>query len=205
MQGIEVKEQRPSYVVFERRPVEDRAASLQNGRFMTKDVDFAIITPIGSKDRISREVTEWFTALEQNVREERIPANWLPQYRAAYDAWKKGEEIPLNGTPIKGWTVLSPSQQANVIGADIRTVEDLAQVSDEAMRRIGMGALELRDKAQAWLKAAAGPGIAAQEVSSLKAKNRQLEMQVKNLEETIQDLKNELQALTAAIKSSAKE
>lgn len=195
MQGIEMKEARPSYVVFERRAVEDRVASLSAGRYMTKDLDFAVITPVGSKDRIPRQVDEWFSSLEQQAREERIPPAWVNQYKEAYAAWKKGEEIPLHGTPIKGWAVLSPAHQLNVVSADILTVEDLAQANDEAMKRIGLGALELRDKAQAWLKSAGNQGIMTQEAAALKAKNRQLENSIAGLEETVKLLKDQVASL----------
>lgn len=195
MQGIEMKEARPSYVVFERRAVEDRVASLSAGRYMTKDQDFAVITPVGSKDRIPRQVDEWFSSLEQQAREERIPSAWVNQYKEAYAAWKKGEEIPLHGTPIKGWAVLSPAHQLNVVSADILTIEDLAQANDEAMKRIGLGALELRDKAQAWLKSAGSQGIMTQEAAALKAKNRQLENSITGLEETVKLLKDQVASL----------
>lgn len=201
MEGINMREQRPSYVVFERRAIEDRAASMANGRYMTKDEDFAVITPIGSKDRIPRLVKEWFINLDQQVQEDRLPAAWRDQYKAAYAAWKRGEEVPLSGTPIKGWAVLSPSQQQNILGADIRTVEDLAQANDEAMKRIGMGALELKEKAQAWLKSAGSAGVVAQESAGLKAKNRAQETHILSLTQQIADLKLELETLSSQLAS----
>lgn len=163
------------------------------------DVDFVIITPIGSKDRIPRRVSEWFTQLDQQVTEERVRPSHVQQYKDAYAAWKRGEEIPLAGTPIKGWPVLSPAQQQNILGADIRTVEDLAQVNDEAMKRMGMGSLELKEKAQAWLKQASGPGVVAQEVGALKAENRQLRSQVDSLTRQIGDMKLEMETLGAQL------
>jgi hypothetical protein len=193
---MEIREQRPSYVVFERKQVEDRDASLREGRYIARDEDYAIITPIGSKDRIPREVKSWFAALEQQAREERIPRAWVDQYRQAYEAWRRGEEIPLNGTPIKGWAVLSPAQQANVLSANVRTVEDLAQANDEARKRIGMGANELVDKAIAWLKSAQTQGPLVQENAALKARIRQLEAQTVAQEALIKDLRVENETLT---------
>jgi hypothetical protein len=192
---LEQREDRPAYVQFERRGEEDRARTMKEGRYIEKDVDFAIITPIGSKDRIPRKVEDWFKQLEQQVREERIPAAWLQQYRAAYEAWKAGQEIPVNGTPIRGWPVLSPAQQANVISANVLTVEDLAQANGEARQRIGMGAEDLVEKAIAWLKAARAQGIPTQEVSALQAKIRLMEEQLKNKDERIKELEAELKEL----------
>lgn len=194
--NMSIREERPSYVRFERKAVEDRAASLREGRLMTKDVDFALITPQGSKDIVVKEVLSWFVVLDQYVREERIPTVWVKQYKEAYAAWKSGQEPSPLGTPIKGWQVLSPAQQANIIGANILTVEDLAQANDEARRRIGMGAQEHVDKAIAWLKAAKGAGIPAQEMAAMHAKIRQLEAQIKAQADMIAGLKAENEELS---------
>lgn len=196
---VQITEQRAPYVMFERQAIEDRAASISNGRYMTKDVDFAIVTPIGSKDRLPKKVEDWFVVLDQYAREERIPPGWPTQYRAAYDAWKLGLELPLEGIPIKGWAVMSPAQQANVIGANIRTVEDLAQINDEAIRRIGMGGLELRDKAIAWLKSAKATGFSAQEIATLQSKARSLEKIIADQAEKLALLKAENEQLTQGL------
>ena len=44
------REERPAYVRFERRPMEDKAASIREGRYVAKDVDFALVTPPYSND-----------------------------------------------------------------------------------------------------------------------------------------------------------
>jgi hypothetical protein len=130
-----------SYVRFERRPIEDRNASLRNGHFTTVDVDYAVITPPGSKDQIPREVKSWFAYLDQQTLEERIPVEWVDKYKLAYEKWKKGEEIPLDGVAIKGWGLLSPAQQVNLIALGIQTVEQLADLNEEMKGRIGLGAV----------------------------------------------------------------
>lgn len=188
---MELREQRPSYVEFERHTVEDRAASLREKRYMTKDVDFAIITPIGSKDRIPRQVDEWFVSLDQQQREGRIPSDWVSHYKKAYANWKENQEVPVMGTPIKGWALLSPAQQANILGANIRTVEDLAQANEEARRRIGMGATDLVEKAISWLKAAKGIGAVAGELNELKVKIKNLERELEAKEGQIAELRAE--------------
>lgn len=201
--NIDIREERPSYVRFERRAIEDRAASLKEGRAVMKDIDYALITPIGSKDIVVRVVADWFLLLDQYVREERIRPDWVRQYKEAYEAWKHGQEPSPVGTPIKGWQVLSPAQQANIISANILTVEDLAQATDEARRRIGMGAQELVDKAIAWLKAAKSIGVPAQEIAGLQAKIRQLEVQNKAQADIIAGLKTENEELRAKEKAAA--
>ena len=66
---MQVAEARPPYVTFEAVAVEDRAASIEAGYYKTRDVDFAFITPQGSKDRIERNVKDWFEQLEQQCQQ----------------------------------------------------------------------------------------------------------------------------------------
>lgn len=185
---MEIAEDRPPYVAFEVRAFEDRDASIASGMYKTKDVDLAIITPQGSKDRTERVVSDWFDNLEQQVRQNRFKGDWLRQYRGAYAAWKEGRELPLEGTPILTWPVLSPSQSKACLDAQVRTVEDLAQANEETIGRLGMGGRELKSKAVSWVTAAAGPGKVTEEISALRAslsdakgRNEALEKQVKEL------------------------
>lgn len=176
-------DERPAYVRFEVRAVEDREASIRLGHYSSKDVEFAIITPAGSKDEVEKKVDEWLAQIKQQAREGRMPPQWEEGYRQAYAAWKRGEEIPLSGTPIRGWVVLGPSQQQRCLAANIRTVEDLALINGEGLARIGMGGQELKQKAQAWLSASVNIGVVVQENSALKVKVADLEAQVARLNE----------------------
>lgn len=196
---MEIEKQRPSYVRFERRAVEDRSATMAEGHYVAKDVDFALITPIGSKDVIPRQVDEWIKQLHQQAKEDRIPIAWVPQYEAAYAAWKRGEDVPLNGTPIKGWQMASPAMQKNITSANVLTVEDLAVCNDEALHRIGMGAVDMKQKAVAWLKAAKDTGVVAQENAGLHAKLKALETQISQLTEQNKVLREENKQLTKGV------
>lgn len=68
-----------------------------------------------------------------------------------YEAFKKGQEPPQYGYPIKEWPALTPAQVANFQALNIHTVEALAQVPDNLLQHLGMGAFQTRDKAQKWL------------------------------------------------------
>lgn len=189
---MDLKEERPAYVRFEIRAVEDRNATIKNGYFTTKDVEFALVTPPYSKDCIEKEVTAWLHENEENARKQRIPREWADKWKAAYEAWKKGQELPLDGTPIKGWGVLSPAQQSNLLAVGVKTVQDLAKLNAEGAARIGMGAIDLKNRAIAYLKAEQGPGKAAQQIAALEADNSRLEEQVKQLAATVDELKSML-------------
>lgn len=177
------EKERPAYVRFEKRQLEDRAASQALGHYVGKDHDFVLITPPGSKDEVVKLVVDWLAQLKVYVKDQRMSPELEVRYNRAYEHWKKGEEIPLEGVPIKGWPVLSLSQQKSCIEvANIRTVEDLAACNGEALTRLGMGAHEMKQKAEAWLKASSSLGIVVNENSALKIKVATLEAQIAALE-----------------------
>ena len=193
---MQAAEARPPYVSFEMKPVEDRQASIDSGYYQTKDVDYALITPQGSKDRVERIASEWFVNLRQMVQEQRFPGEWLRHFEALYDAWKKGLELPTSGTPILTWPVLSPSQAKSCLDAHVRTVEDLAAANEETIMRIGMGGRALKDKAVSWLTAASSTGKVTEELSATRAaladaksRNESLEKQLKELAGEVAKLK----------------
>lgn len=173
--GITIAEARPPYVMFEVKSEEDRAASLEAGHYVAKDVHYAIITPQGSKDRFERRVDEWLEACAQSVSEKRLPDAWYNHYKAIYAAWKADQAMPLNGTSIKNWSVLSPAQIETLTRLRILTIEDIAAANEETIARIGMGARALKDKAVAWLQSTNSQVIdMKKEVDDLKKQNADL-------------------------------
>jgi alkanesulfonate monooxygenase SsuD/methylene tetrahydromethanopterin reductase-like flavin-dependent oxidoreductase (luciferase family) len=195
---VDIKEQteRPAYVRFESIPVEDRDASIKNGFYTTKDVEHVIITPAGSKDEVVKKIDDWQANMKTAVRDGRMKPEWEVMYLNAYAAWKRGEEIPATGTPLKGWPLLGPSQLKMCLAANVRTVEDLAAMNGEALHRVGMGGQELKQKAESWLKAVKDTGGVVSENAGLRAKVSHLEGIVAAQTEKIRAL--ELQLKTQA-------
>lgn len=185
----EKQEARPAYVRFKRMAVEDKGASLAQGRSVTKDVDYALITPPYSKDVSEVKVSTWLANAENDVRNDRLPASWLAAWKEAHQAWLNGQEMPLHGTAIRAWGVISPAQQENLIRINILTVEDLAGVNDEGLRRIGMGSLELKHKAVAWLAQLNDKGPLTMEMAQLKTRNAQLEASLNSLTTQVEQLR----------------
>lgn len=187
-----VSNELPPYVVFERRPVEDRNASIAAGHHVHKDVDYAIITRAGARDTFEQEVSVWFDQLAKRVKDAQFPAEWLRGYRESYEAWKKGEELPPEGTPIKTWPVASPAQIKDILAVGIRTVEDLAKLPDSELSSLGIGAMSLKQKAAAWLDSAAKTGKAAEQLSTL-------QRQISDLSQLAQAQAAEIAALRAQL------
>jgi hypothetical protein len=170
------KEERPAYVRFETRAIESKAMSMEAGRAVCVDVDFALVTPPYSKDLVEIKADQWLMNAKNNVKNGRIPQKWLDYWLGSFEAFKEGKETPLDGMPIKDWGAITPAQIKNLLAIQIRTVEDLAAVNDQGLRRIGMGAQELKRKAVNWLKTVEDHGSVTLEITKLQAENEQLKV-----------------------------
>jgi len=179
---------RMPYVRFERRAIEDKTGSLAAGHYVAKDIDYALITPPYSKDVFETKVTSWFAQLEADKNGGRIHPDWVERYHRMYEAWQKGQELPLDGFPIKGWGVISPAQQETLIKMHILTVESLAAITEEGIRRVGMGGTELKKKAETWLKQLKKAGPATVEIAALSRENDQLKGEVAGMRDQIEEL-----------------
>lgn len=179
------------FVRFEVRQVEDRAASLANGHYTTKDVDFILLVPAGSggKEQIEQVYSEW---LEQRKVESgrheirtgdhaspmfaaRFPDEWLTKIESGYKHWKEGQEIPIEGTSILNWAVLSPSQRTRLQQIHILTVEALAEAPDSALEIFGMGGITLRQRARDFIALnGSESNKTAAELEALRVENKSL-------------------------------
>jgi hypothetical protein len=191
------RKERPAYVTFHRVPMEDKNRSAIAGYYVAMDVDFVHVTPSGTKDVMKWKVPQWFDNMKRDVGMGRMPQEWVDNYKKQYDAWKNGQELPLNGTPIKAWGVISPAQQETLIQLRVLTVEDLASLTDEGIRRIGMGAVDLKNKAKAWLAQMGDKGPLTMEMAALKQENAILRGSVETLEKQVAALMQQ-QGRTAA-------
>jgi hypothetical protein len=195
------QEERPPYVVFEVKSEEDRELSISSGRYSVKDVDYAIITPMGSRDRIERRADEWLEQLREQSgngrpgEPARIPSGWFTHFQSAFDHWKKGQDAPVNGTSVRNWPAASPAQVKILLHAHINCVEDLAQANEEVIKRIGMGGRDLKAKAQAWLDASDGSGKVAEEINALRVKYESSKLENAELQSKVSKLAAQLDKL----------
>lgn len=188
-------------VRFERLPVEDKAASLALGRAITKDMEYAHITPPYSKDEVVKKAKAFLAELPGKVARGGLSQEQADRYQKQYEAWKNGLEEPLVGTPIRGWPVLTPAQQENLIRVNIPTVEYLAEANDEGLSRIGMGALEQKRKAIAWLAQANDKGPLTQQMAALQTENDVLKMSLATLTKQVEGLMVQTHTPTGSVSS----
>lgn len=190
--SVHIQQARPPHVVYERRAEEDRTASIEQGRYVSRDVDYAIVTPAGSKDRVERVVADWFLMLAGEVKAERWPQTWLDQLRAGYDSWTRGQTPPESGTPLSTWPALSPAQVKNWAQIGIRTIEELAEANEETLSAYGMGSRDMKSRAGLFLenaKSDSGP---------LVAKLRAAEELIASMEVRMKSMEAQLQAAAPA-------
>lgn len=187
--AIESITDRPPFVTFEFRAVEDRDASIKAGHYVGKDVAYAIITRPGSRDTLDKEAEVWLNDLQKRGD---IPMTWYPAFRQRYEEWKKGEIGEVIGTPIKGWAVLGVAAQKTLIAAGIMSVEDLANVPDQDLNNVGTGAIGFKMKARAFLEAAQGPGKLTERIV-------QTERQIVDLVDLTKNQAEEIQRLRALV------
>mgnify|MGYP001597732702 CR=1 FL=1 len=180
--------ERPSWVRFETVPVENKAETLKQGKWVGQDVDYVCITAPYSKDEHVQKVSIWKEQMDLQVMQGRIPAAWRDRYLAEYDAFKKGQELPVDGTPILGWGMISPAQQKILISCRIRTVEDLAAMNADGVRHVGMGAVDMKQRAAAWLAQHKEKGPLTVKMASVEAENRELQIRVDALTKQVEDL-----------------
>lgn len=149
-----IAQARPPFVTFARVALPDPVASNIAGRRVTKDIDMAYIMQPGSRDQVERYATDWLESIKFKVingTQDAYPQEWVDQFHAKYKAWVDGQEMPLDGTSVKEWPILSPAQAENFIGIRVMTIEDVAAMTEDALRSYGIGGRELREKAREWL------------------------------------------------------
>ena len=181
MSSAGIMEARPPYVTFELRAEEDRTASIESGKYVARDVEYALITPQGSKDRVERNAEEWLAHITVESRDGRFPEPWVKHYREAFAAWKSGQELPVNGTPILTWPAVSPANVKMLLDLNIRTVEELAQATEEAISHIGIGARALKQRAIDYIAQSGDAGKASAEMEVLRTENSEMKKQLADL------------------------
>ena len=127
-------------VKFEKRPVENKTRTLAEGRPIFEEVDFITIEQPGNKDEVR----------DHKVRQNDI--NRFPEHWKRYKARTDNEEA-LTGTPLSEWPQISRSQVEELTFYHVRTVEQLAAVTDANLQNM-MGGVVMKQKARAFLEQA---------------------------------------------------
>ncbi|WP_434723043.1 hypothetical protein [Mesorhizobium sp. RIZ17] len=116
-----------------------------------------------------------------------MTARWS-QIEPAYEAFKAGREIPLNGTALAAWSGVTPEQADVMRTAGIRTVEEVRDLPDGQLDRVRLPNMrDLRKQAGLFLANSDAAKAAEREA----AKDRQIEELIERqaaMEAMIEDL-----------------
>lgn len=163
-------------VVFYLESVLQGAETEKAGRPIYKDVPYIWIRFPGDRTReIKRKV-------DTKGRDGAIPDS--ERWPRQWNAFTRQQTQVQEGTPLEQWGPISKSTALTYKGLNVHTVENLASVHDSLLQNLGHGAREMRDKAIAWLKAAAD----SSETTRLAAENQHLRDELQAMKEQIAEL-----------------
>ena len=177
-------------VQFYKKSVKQDIASAEAGRPIFKEFDFVRIMIPGDN------LTEIDTYAQESHKQ-RFPRQW-----AHYQNQVAGQEVII-GTPIEQWPLVSRSQADELKGIKFRTVEDVANCSDQQLQRIGMIAgmspHSFREKAKAFLNLASDSAEVAQreeEMQALREENAKIKAET---DAKLAAMQEQMSALLAAV------
>lgn len=176
------------HIRFETRSQEDRAASVEAGHKVYRDVVWVIITPPGGKDVVENHAEQWIKNIRDRAEVGQYDPEWVEAFSKMLAMYKAGQEMPEDGTPLRMCTTLfTPAEIQNCLGANISSLEQLASANEEALGRIGMGARALKLRAEEAIRIGEGKG-ASLRVEALEIENAELKKTVKAQTQKIDDL-----------------
>ncbi len=159
-------------VAFYTEPVEDPQATREQGRPIFKDEEFIFIVISGDPKNTLRAPAHSQTDRDPSTGAARTYAQKFPE---EYRYFRANEDQQQSaGTPLAEVPWMSAARREELKALKIFTVEALAGLDGTLLQRIGMGARELKNQAQAWLDAAAGSATNSKLASELAARDEQI-------------------------------
>lgn len=191
---IGIADKRPPFVQFEEREQGiNSVASDLAGRPIPKVITLACITPAGSKDRFEKEADVWLKEIRSKAMQGQYPLEWVNFFEAQYAEWKKGNELPREGSPTKTWSAITKEQQVRLYALGYSTIEDVAAVPDSGLGQVGPDGRYLRDLARTWITESKDKGINARALADANVKLDQQSERIRSLEQQLQILQAQLQ------------
>ena len=162
-------------VRFFMQPKQSSAKSLEAGRPIYVDREYIQIIQPGNKDSIIIRPASY------------LDINRFPEH---YKKWKsrQDDEEHLEGTLLEHWPAITRAQVEELRYFHIKTVEQLAAMSDSNAQGL-LGINVLRERAAEYLEASKTQA-SADEVRALKAQNAQMFEELKKLQSAV-DVINE--------------
>lgn len=152
-------------VRFYHEPTLNEAKTKESGRYVYEDIEWVEIRVPGEPDIRRRPVKE-----ADRTR-----------FAEKYKLFKVDDtQEKADGFPLREWTLVTASQRKELEHYGIRSVEQLANVSDTALRQVGQY-MALRQRAKDWLVAMKDSSVLVR----LRTENEELKTRLSALEETV--------------------
>lgn len=163
-----------------------------------REVDWVAYSPIGSLQKTV--ITEAISRIScvhplegrasSNPAVQAAHARWN-QIKPAYDAWKAGKEMPIDGTPLAAWNGISPEQAEVFRMKGVRTVENVASLTDTHRQTMGIPGLhDIIENAKRFLTAQ-DKGKVTSALAQKDAEIAELKAQMAELIEMVKEAKAE--------------
>jgi hypothetical protein len=162
-------------------PQKNEAKSASAGRPIFEDTEFVEIFAAGNSTNIVRRPAR---AMDKD------------RFRRQYEAFKAGTEDQLQGTPLHEVPWITRSQVEELAYLRIRTLEQLANVSDAACGK-HVGLYDLKSKATKALAAAEG----AAPITELTKENEELKRRLDQRDKEMDTMKEQMAKLIAAVQA----
>lgn len=100
----------------------------------------------------------------------------MRQFPREWEAYQRHNTAGVTGTPLEQWPQITKSQVKEAKYLEVHSVEQMAELSESSCQRLGMGFFELRNKAKAYLQAAAGTAQATAQEAENQRLREEMEM-----------------------------
>lgn len=145
-------------VTFYDEPVEDKRATKEKGYPVFNTVTFI-------DKRVPNQVDHQPRPMREEDKKD-FPISW--------QAYVTGKEPAESGFPVEEWPQITASEVAMLRAVSVKTVEQLAELPDSGLHRLGPGGTGLKNRAQKFLKEAGEKDMLRSRVQELERKIEKL-------------------------------
>jgi hypothetical protein len=113
---------------------------------------------------------------DADVRKRAVNEGDRTRFARQYDAWKRNQnQETVSGTPLAAWPMMKRSQVEEAKFFGVHTVEQLANIADVNLQRLGPGWPSLRQQAVDWLKKAEDGALLGKLRAELEERDRRID------------------------------
>lgn len=142
------------------------------------DVEIPVTEKVEEEVRTRVTIHPWIDQLRDKLKNGFITEDYFDYCKRALDRFMQSETAEINGVPLSDWRGVTEAMKKKAIDLGILSVEDVAEMTEDAMQAIGVGAREMKRKAKAWLDANDAPQVAAQRMINLEEDNEAMREQL---------------------------